>query len=412
MKVAFCLESKFLFNRFVRELSSNSNIELEEKNLQTLHLVRNAIEFWEIKLFIIDPKLAEIRKEIENQSNDIQFILYNSFDETLEAILDRVVSYKRKTIELDFRVQSETDMNPSLHKSLANDNEQIKTVEKIIEKEVTKYRDLERKVILVSSLWDGAGSTTFAINLARAIAERGVSVAYIEHPLASPYMFDYLSIPMKERQKEYSDYVRSDHLKEPWHEKGIDWYVIDTRQPLIHQFPHEELMKLLYKIKTTIVLIDVSATLNNKEIQKLAHDVDYNIVCIEPDVVKLDRMSEIDSSEQRKEKQSIDFLEKLTEKNPNYMYVNSKGAGIEDQTINEMLGKPIGAKLPLIDYRILMQCVWNSTFPYDQRQLKMSLEKGFKPIIADILPKELQILRHGEKKFIKNKFFNRKGEAK
>src|SRR5699024_8218385 len=78
----------------------------------------------------------------------------------------------------------------------------VKIGEKVIEREVEtlRYANIPPKVIVIGSLWSGAGSTLYGMNLARAVAQRQVDVSYVEYPKMKPYLFDYLNISQLEKE--------------------------------------------------------------------------------------------------------------------------------------------------------------------------------------------------------------------
>jgi hypothetical protein len=315
----------------------------------------------------------------------------------------RVQKYLQNNLSVDHLLSDEETTEEAKVKEkqvIIEVRKEIVEVEKEVER--ISYASIPSKLIAVCSLWQGAGSTFFAANLARAIANRGIDVSYIEFPLLKPYMFGYLGIHTKETEKdenyiEFTKIIRDKKFKNiankryAWNEYGIDWYVVDPRKPPLEDFSYEDMLKLSYAINSAIKIVDVSSMVFHPEVQKFLHHVAEIFVCIEPDPIKLDWLSPIKNSiYQRTEKKVLDFLENIEKtEGIDYQLVTMKHShGIKNKEwINCFDKKPL-IYFPSIDYDIVIKNIWNTTFIYDDEEFQETLEKVLKPAIVRILPQE------------------------
>lgn len=296
--------------------------------------------------------------------------------------------------------------------TLNNKNNDFKQLDKYHSKHIfssneinsTLYQTIPSKIVVVGSLYRGAGSTLLSTNLARMIGERGVDVAYVEHPLIKPYMFDYLQIHASvNEEKEYFDVAREIKAhglvrskQQEWVQHKVKWHVIDSRKPPLTSFSYENMLVLSHAIHTSVLVIDISNRWLDPEIQKFLYLADYIYLCIEPDPIKYDWSLFNYGAEQVQEKMIMDFLnddKKLAE----YDLINMKYIkGIEFKAWNEMLQKKPLVKIPYINYEDIQRAVYKSTLLYDLNQeYYLMLEDKLRPLLK-VIPKDFQDVRKKE----------------
>ena len=412
MKVAFSIKSDYLFSRMLTASEmrfKDLSVEFEKSNKNDERLIRNAIDYYNVKFLVIDESLPEetIKAvKIKQEENEKLIVLFfnDNFEQTLDRLGELIKEVLSNTILLDFNHDNTENLNEREppEKVPVVEVETVveeKVVEKEIEVEVTSYANLPKRTIGVVSLFESCGSTTVAINLARAFAERNVSVSYIEHPLNRPYVFDYLAIPNKETEdntyKDLAQMIANDQIKlkqKAWHYKGVDWHVLDSRKKELSSFTYEQMLKMVYNTNSTITIVDFSSNLHHKDVQNYLHQIDELYVVYESDVIKLDRMGEIVGEEiQRKEKVAADFIRDMLEAEENKVhFINAKySKSLNNKFIEQVFEVKTNINIPIINYKNIMECVWNSIFLYDQREFRSDFETQFKTIIRSNLPKEL-----------------------
>lgn len=280
----------------------------------------------------------------------------------------------------------------------------VKIGEKIVEKEVEKlrYANIPQKVIMIGSLWAGAGSTLYSVNLAKAIADRHIEVSYVEFPKIKPYVFDYLNFRELERDFDtpYIDHAKQSLLEpnlkfQGFRYQGVQWVVNDSRYPPVDEWTSDHMLKLIYAMRDTpIVIVDISEHWADPEIQRFLKHVDDIYVCIEPDPVKIERTSSFENQTSHPEKSTdehnvIEFLQTLKAEGHDYQYIEMKmNPKIKFRTWRECLDKPPVTSLNYIPYDEVLKSVWESSFLYDCPVYKKDFEKSFLPILSSILPKK------------------------
>ncbi|MBL5768663.1 hypothetical protein [Heyndrickxia sporothermodurans] len=426
MKIAIGMKSNFAFERFVTTLLKSDfyqNIQLYEENVQEINLLEDVIEFWNPELIILDSKLPSFDDlDILANQKEIEVVYFNA---DMEEVLNYVKGIFQENDEI------EEPQKKEIHYVTDEVKKEIVFKDRVIEKEIIKtaYTSIPNKLIVVGSMWQGAGSTTLATNLSRAFAIRGMNVAYVEFPSSKPYMFDYLSIHAKEEQEErkyidYANLIRKGRVINKrnggWREYDIDWFINDSRYEPIENFTYEEMLKYVYSINSTITIVDLSSNLHLPDVQKFLHHADDIYICVDPDPVKVDWLASItneqgETKKQRKEKLVIDYLNSIEEKEGiSYKFVNMKYTkSIDNQSLWTSLGKKPTAFFPIVDYEVLINLVWKSEFLYDLSNYQDLIEKSLKPIIVQNVPRQYYEINKNKNKNIKGilKAF-KKGEKK
>ncbi|MBG9689673.1 hypothetical protein ABD91_01870 [Lysinibacillus sphaericus] len=265
------------------------------------------------------------------------------------------------------------------------------------------YLSVPSKIIVIGSLYPGAGSTLLATNLARMIAKREVDVAYVEHPFVKPYMFDYLQIhvdevdesePYKDIAKEIDEHGMILSKGAAFKKHGVRWYVNDSRQEMLKEFSYEQLLTLSHGIQATVLILDISNLWLEKGIQKFLYLADALYLCVEPDPVKNDWVS-INTHE----KKIMEFLT-ASEQLEQFQYVLMKNVtSVDIKMIKEMLYKKPLTSVPYFDYAEVKQALFKSKFLYDVGY-DNEFEKSLEPLIKDFLPKKLLQLKRKEKSLL------------
>ncbi|MEK5105061.1 hypothetical protein MKX83_24270 [Cytobacillus sp. FSL M8-0252] len=394
MKFVFSVRSDMAFN-LLKKLIHNedylSDVTIREQNAQTIQQLEDAIEFYKADLYIIDRQLEEYEALIKvlRQYN----CEYIEIQNDVKAVMPEIRS--------KYANEEKEENNEEIYYE-KNEKRKVIIQEKIIEKEVIRetYKAIPSKVIVVGSLYKGAGSTILATNLARMIAERGIDVSYVEHPLIKPYMFDYLQIHTQEQ--EYYDIAReiqTDGLarskRDEWNQFDVKWHVIDSRKPPLQSFTYENLLVLSHTIQSNVLIVDISDRWLDPEIQKYLYIADFIYLCVEADPIKYDWSLYNHHGDNHKEKKIMDFLN-LEQKISRYDLVNMKYIkGIDVKAWNEMLHRKPLAKLPYIPYEDIQKNIYKSKLLYDSNYRDI-FEENLLPLIVKVIPKDFIDIKRKE----------------
>lgn len=396
MKIVLCLRSETVFEYVSKAIQLSSKLygfRLPDQNVGTVQLLEDFINFYEADFYIIDRLLTDsndfIRLVNENGINHIVIDDYKEVVKHLEG------EYGKEEIKENFKI-------------LENEKPKVEVKTKIIEKEiyVSKYKAIPHKLILVGSLYPSSGCTTIATNLARMVAERGIDVSYIENPLATPRMYDYLQIGY--RTDEYHDFaqeIKSNSIPdtEPYSYKGVKWIVNNPVYNRPESFDFDEL-NLLYQLSfSTVTIIDVSNYFHDPNFLKLSKIADEVFLVLEPDPIKNE--NNLYSSDLKG-----NVIKHFDIHNIDYKIILTRAdiKGIDHKVLKEMLPKRTFLEIPYIPYEVLIRNLYNTTLFYDdsKNEGKEFLERYLKDLIYLTLPKEIVTLF--KQKSIFGTLFNRR----
>lgn len=253
----------------------------------------------------------------------------------------------------------------------------------------TRYQPIPSRLIIIGSLYRGAGSTLLATNMARMIAKRDIDVAYIEHPLTAGYMYDFLQIhqseePYAELAYEISQNGLSKANGHSFFKYGINWYVNDSRKEPLKHFSYENHLYLTHSIKSSITILDVSDRWLDTEVQKILHLADEIVLCVDPDPVKFDRSLFEIPGYQPKEKKIMQLLNDEHEEHFNIAMMKLF-KGVDRKLLKEMLPFNAGIEMPYIPYEEIQTSLYKSKLIYDTGYAD-EFERHLLPFVEAILP--------------------------
>lgn len=386
-----------LLGKLIQNSDPLPDVVIREQNVQTIQQLEDSIEFFKADLFILDQQLEEYEsfKKVLEQYNCNFVEIVDDVKAVIPVIVEKYgVEVKQEEKEIYYE---------------KTEKSKVVIQEKIIEKEVirTAYTAIPSKVIVVGSLYRGAGSTLLATNLARMIGERGIDVSYVEHPLIKPYMFDYLQIHADE-EKEYFDIAREIHLeglarskRSEWVQNKVKWHVIDSRKPQLPSFTYENLLVLLHAIQSSVMIVDISDRWLDPEIEKYLRVADFIYLCVEPDPIKYDWVL----YEQENNSKENMIMKLLNEPDIEYELVNMKYIkSIDVKSWNEMLQRKPIAKIPFMPYEDVQGALYKSKLLYDYETYNELLDEVLMPLIVKVVPKDFLEIRKKESTFLKKLF--------
>lgn len=384
-----------LLTKLIEREPSLPDVEFQQRNAITLRDLEDAIDFYNADVYIVDMQLEEAETLIEllKLSNCNYVVIQDDVKAVLPILVERFGVVEEKE-----EIYYERD-----------EKEQVIVKEKIIEKEVirTAYQAIPSKVVVVGSLYHGAGSTILSTNIARMVAKRGIDVSYVEHPMINPYMFDYLQMH-KYEDKPYTDISReikeegiARTKKESWIKFGVKWHVIDSRKPSLDSFSYENLLVLSHAVQSNVLVIDISNRWLDPEVQKFLFLADSIILCVEPDPIKYDRALFQSGEYKPREHLILDFLMERKELNHFEIVLMKDVQGIDIKMVKEMLHKKPVAKIPYIPYEDIQSALFKSKLLYDFDDNDFYFEENLLSTLVKFVPKDYIPLQKNEKNVLK-----------
>lgn len=252
-------------------------------------------------------------------------------------------------------------------------------------------RALASKVIVVGSLYAGAGSTLLGTNFARALTETELTISYIEHPTIPPYMYNYLGLSSISTNPNDNDFLElGEQLvkqgqpigKQQFETKyGVQWLLNHPDYAPYPQYSFEELVTKVYTLQSNVIVVDVGTNWLDKEIQKFIRVADQILLCVEPDLIK-----NMAVSNQPGQKKIIESLQ-VPELIGRFETVLMKHVhNIDLKNVRKYLPKAPVTEVPYIDFRDYVQALYKTRLVYDLPEYTMDLSAAFAPIIQRTVP--------------------------
>lgn len=270
--------------------------------------------------------------------------------------------------------------------------------EKVIEKTVEKLvlLPVEKKTILVGSPFTRSGSTFVSHLLAKAIADLGVPVTYIENPFQRAYSYDrfdghrrtesYRSLFYSYLEKNASFYNYR------WDIDGVQMIVKHPDEPIYteEQVDFELFIKILLKIESPISIIDVGSDWDKKVYQDLM-DVASNVfMVIEPDI------SDIQYLEDPSNSRTSTYREVISHENTILLGNRMNEHFFKNKLIKELYSDKLQIAVPYYSLETVFECQERAIFINDHSENKEKVQVALSYIIDKIVPES--ILRRKRKR--------------
>lgn len=362
---------KYYFMLCYDYLVIHHNMELSEQELEE---IKNYCRKKNMTLLIYESdRLQQPVIDFENEAGDTQ----DFSDQNLD------------TIEL-------RPKNDSCNPQKVEQLEVIKTV----------YSSVPQQNICVTSLSRKAGSTFIAINLAKALSDKNIKVAFIEMPFFKPYVFDYLGLQQRLLPIENSDinkYLfiqdilnnRQDNKMEIVQDQ-ITWLVTNPMDELVEGWDSSKMIKLLHaSIKASVNIVDIGIWLEHtaiKEHLKLFDKIFVIVDPLPPDIMQ----NEMKVKKIREIKKSGYPIEIIINKHHN---------GINTRELIDYIGITPIMSIPFVDIRHIYRAVYNCKIPYTIPAVKRELERGLMTLIEKEILQEVIHEIKGKKSSLKKRIF-------
>ncbi|MDD9309785.1 hypothetical protein PUS82_00370 [Cytobacillus firmus] len=412
------MKSRISYERFVTDLKEFT----VHKHINGLSDIQECVSYWNPDVAVVDihSPLYKEAKELFFRFNVDVVEFTSDFQSAAEEVKSYSAFFDSEPEDAIHKKEEPKEIPDFSHYQVQERQEREKEVVVQVKKEIVEiekeievisYTNVPSKLIVMASLWPGTGSSFVSSNLARAIAARGIQVSYVENPLTSPYMFDFLNVSQLEETEKFHYVDISRVIDErgfvprgkAWSYRGVQWVLNDPRKPSIKSWDFERMLRLIYSINTPIIIVDISTNWMDEEIKGLLHQADMIYVNVEPDPIKISCLTPfkgVSLKEQRKEERFIRYIEEIekTEGIPFNFIVTKSNSEVDRKELIEYLDKTPAAEIEYIPYPEFMECVWESEFIYDTEKYQDKLDQSFLPIIKDILPPKFHYREEVSKK--------------
>jgi eukaryotic-like serine/threonine-protein kinase len=247
---------------------------------------------------------------------------------------------------------------------------------------------ISHKLIVIGSLYAGAGSTFTAITAARMLHLADIPHALVEHPLGNPDLY-MLLLGEKNAPKSYvflSEEVLSEKNNtisgqtaqldsKAWRTGRTTWVPVHP-DGFKHNWEVEDAFKMLYKAKSPVVLWDISTNWEDETAKAICKSADDIWVITDTSPAKVNRPSS---------RIRINMLEQHYGSKVKWI-VNRDSPASGRSNWFQSLPKASAARLPEIVYEQVLHAMREGTFVQEEPDLRKKLLESFSPLLKSISP--------------------------
>lgn len=217
-------------------------------------------------------------------------------------------------------------------------------------------------LIVIGSLYPGAGSTFTAIAIARALHSMQIEHCLIEYPTIEPDLYYLL----------YGDRYAS----KIWRNGHTQWVAIPPdEKPSEHSL--KDVFALITRIKAPIKLVDISGKWNAPDIHELLLSADLVLLVTESGSPKISRHSSI---------ATIQMLQSLANKGLNIHIIANRTSSQPNRSWRECFPPFPISTVPEINSDYVAQAIWKGNCPQDESSFQNALRDSLKTVWKHILP--------------------------
>ncbi|MDP5274093.1 serine/threonine-protein kinase [Chengkuizengella axinellae] len=249
------------------------------------------------------------------------------------------------------------------------------------------------KVILVGSMYGGAGATFTSVALARAFHEMKIKNALVEYPTNVPELYSLL-FGDKNKPNDYEFLMNqlnssNSNLKHgnkiEWDSGNTVWYPLPTSSYTLleESWSESEIFPLLFQVRKPITIIDISNRWDHQSIQQLCKSADE--ICFIVDSIPTKFCSATSQLNL-----NIAMELKQAGKNVHFIVNRSLNSKIRKKW-DEILPWSPSCYLPNLPYELVQEYIWKGKLIQDERESREKLRAGLYPFIKQIVPKKMMI---------------------
>jgi eukaryotic-like serine/threonine-protein kinase len=241
------------------------------------------------------------------------------------------------------------------------------------------------KLIVVGSVYSGAGATFSTILLARALHRYGVPHAVSEIPGGQPDLYYSLngesSSPSPytfclERSPDPETGAFPPSFKE-WTNGGSVWLPLPPH-PHTSEWNAAFLLQRIRSAKQPVILIDISNRWEEPEVKELCKQADHLVVVYGADLIRCKRPSS---------SRILQLVTDWSEAGKEISYVCNMSARWKGRAewLDSLPSRPI-VEIPNIPYEEVLSAAWKGALLQDDSGLKLGLLESMEPLVLRLFP--------------------------
>jgi serine/threonine-protein kinase len=297
--------------------------------------------------------------------------LPHHISEKLQNIIAKLLQF-----DPEERFQKASEVYTALEK-LSKESTSIKEIKTMAQSDLL----ITRKLILIGSLYAGAGSTFTTLSLSCALNNFHIPHAVIEYLLNEPELYALL-FGERYAPKDYiftADKIERNLLEQTpvWRNGHAEWHPLPPTERVL-DCQIEQSYKLLYSIAQPIILLDISHHWTHPTVIELCQRADEIIVVTGPSLPKLNMPSTLNR---------INQLIDLQSRGKSVQLVANRQAGFPAQK-EWLFSLPLApiCILPEFEYAEVVQSLWSGQLVQEREPISKLLTDRLLPLIKKFIP--------------------------
>lgn len=290
---------------------------------------------------------------------------------------------KERIIEKDKIIEKEV----IVEKIVEVPKEVIRVVKEVVEVEKVREVSIPKKIVLIGSLYPGAGSSFVTLSLSRLLNNIGISNAVVEHPAIVPSLHTLL-YGEQNAPEDYS-YISEEILHAgrvnkkslTWKNGSTVWYPLrPTGFIEDHVWSNDMTLKMLYDIKESVILMDVSHEWLSNSIDETCKEADEIIFVV--DTLLSQKYRRPDTSEITK------LMFGMKEAGKNVHLIANRDVPLANKRKLWLGSLPLVPEgiIPYINYQSIVESAWEGKLIFDQTEISKELSEGLNRIMDRLVP--------------------------
>ncbi|GIQ68249.1 serine/threonine-protein kinase [Xylanibacillus composti] len=247
---------------------------------------------------------------------------------------------------------------------------------------VKPHEGSSTSLVLVGSLYGGAGATFITLALAAAWARRGVECGVVEMPGGRAELFGMLN--GEERSPRGYRFLCDRALDQDglrpaarWRQFGTSWYPLPYERPAAMKADAAQLRRMLELCEEELVLADAGTRWGDTAVKELLPRVSAVVCNVDPFPAKAGSM---EAQGHAKELEAY-----VRHGVPVYWVANRAGAGFIKPWLNTLPARPT-AVVPNVPHTAVMQAVWRGSLIQYEKEAGSRLDAALGPLLDVLHP--------------------------
>jgi len=420
VRIVFMCERGSLSDPFLAKLISVNVLDIFHKrkiDIQAfIHQLEEKPRYANVKKFLITQSVSPVlydeeydqefeAEEITEEQGDEATLEAEAVEDDHQTISPQASTSEKKINKKKPSKEKQTKAKPS--KTKAQDSKSPKGPKVVVKKEVVyekKYVNIPSKTIGFVSLSPKSGASFFSLNFAKALADTGIDVSYLESPYHSAgksFIYHQLGLHLDDQWEELNDHYSIPHLihKESsirddniYHKEGIHFFLHNPNlNPVDWNYDHH--LNMLYHSKNKFSVVDLGyLRAEMRDIKRMLAVLDYVFIVVNPLPQEIDSNSHL-----------LDVLFEDEHINAHYI-LNHFNEGINQKALPFDLKQVL--QFPTLDFKEVCRSYYNCKIPYTNKQLKPIFDEHF-DALAKVVESQITFSKK-KKKSLLSKFKKRR----